>query len=62
MDEVDTKEKTAAEKHYAAMLKAQRDYWRRKNPNPKPRGRPRKVEIKEEEEKEKELEVVQKVV
>ena len=46
MDEV--KEKTSAEKHYEAMKKAQKDYWRRKNPNPKPRGRPRKVEIKEE--------------
>ena len=60
MDEVDTKEKTAAEKHYAAMLKAQRDYWRRKNPNPKPRGRPRKIIDENEnskEEKEK-LEVV----
>jgi hypothetical protein len=35
--------KTPAEKHYEAMRKAQKDYYRRKNPNPKPVGRPRKV-------------------
>jgi hypothetical protein len=41
MDEV-AREKTAAERYYASLQKAQRDYWRRKNPNPKPRGRPKK--------------------
>ena len=41
MDEV-VREKTAAERYYASLQKAQRDYWRRKNPNPKPRGRPKK--------------------
>jgi hypothetical protein len=41
MDEV-VKEKTAAERYYASLQKAQRDYWRRKNPNPRPRGRPKK--------------------
>ena len=39
----DPKQLTPAERHYEAMKKAQRDYWRRKHPNPKPRGRPRKV-------------------
>lgn len=34
---------TPAERHYEAVRKAQKDYYRRKNPNPKPRGRPRKV-------------------
>jgi hypothetical protein len=42
MDEV-VREKTAAERYYASLQKAQRDYWRRKNPNPKPRGRPKKT-------------------
>ena len=37
------KQLTPAERHYEAMKKAQREYWRRKHPNPKPRGRPRKV-------------------
>ena len=37
------KQLTPAERHYEALKKAQRDYWRRKHPNPKPRGRPRKV-------------------
>jgi hypothetical protein len=57
MDEV-VREKTAAEKHYEAMLKAQRDYYRRKNPNPKPRGRPKKPL----DENLKDGEVVQKVI
>jgi hypothetical protein len=57
MDEVN-REKTPAEKHYEAMLKAQRDYYRRKNPNPKPRGRPKKII----EENSKNDEVVQKSI
>jgi hypothetical protein len=39
---METPEKTTAEKHYANVRKAQKEYYRRKNPNPKPRGRPRK--------------------
>lgn len=39
----DPKPLSPAERHYEAMKKAQRDYWRRKHPNPKPVGRPRKV-------------------
>jgi len=46
MDEV--KVMTAAEKHYEAMKRAQREYYKRKNPNPNPRGRPKKkVEVAE---------------
>lgn len=40
---IEPKQLTPAERHYEAMKKAQREYWRRKHPNPKPRGRPRKV-------------------
>lgn len=40
---METPEKTTAEKHYANVRKAQKEYYRRKNPNPKPRGRPPKV-------------------
>jgi hypothetical protein len=36
---------TPAERHYEAMKKAQRDYWRRKHPNPRPVGRPRKLAV-----------------
>lgn len=42
-NEVVTPVLTPAEKHYAAMKRAQASYHRRKNPNPKPVGRPRKV-------------------
>jgi len=38
-----TPQQTPAERHYEAMKKAQRDYWRRKHPNPRPVGRPKKV-------------------
>jgi hypothetical protein len=34
---------TAAERHYEAVKRASRAYYRRQHPNPKPRGRPRKV-------------------
>ena len=44
METTDPKpQQTPAERHYEAMKKAQRDYWRRKHPNPRPVGRPRKV-------------------
>ncbi len=34
---------SAAERNYLSVRKAQKAYYRRKNPDPKPRGRPRKV-------------------
>jgi hypothetical protein len=34
---------SVAERYYLSMRKAQKEYYKRKNPNPKPRGRPRKV-------------------
>jgi len=41
MDDV-PKVLSAAEKHYQAILKANKEYYRRKNPEVKKRGRPRK--------------------
>lgn len=38
---------TPAERHYEALKKAQRDYWRRKHPNPRPVGRPRKAPVQQ---------------
>ena len=43
MESAEPKPMTPAEKHYEALKRAQRAYYRRKNPNPKPRGRPRKI-------------------
>ena len=34
---------TSAEKHYEAVKRANKAYYKRKNPNPRPRGRPKKV-------------------
>lgn len=34
---------SSAEKHYEAVKRANKAYYKRKNPNPKPRGRPKKV-------------------
>jgi len=34
---------TAAERHYAAVKRANKAYYNRKHPNPRPRGRPKKV-------------------
>lgn len=34
---------TPAEKHYEAVKRASRAYYRRKHPNPRPVGRPKKV-------------------
>ena len=42
METPEPKPMTAAEKHYEALKRAQKAYYRRKNPNPKPRGRPKK--------------------
>lgn len=33
---------TPAERHYAQMRQAQKNYYRRLHPNPRPRGRPPK--------------------
>jgi len=30
-------------RNYESVRRAQKAYWRRKNPNPNPRGRPKKV-------------------
>ena len=48
METQDPKPMTAAEKHYQAVLRANKAYYRRKNPNPKPRGRPKKVKEEEQ--------------
>ena len=42
MESTEPKVMTPAEKHYEAARRANKAYYRRKNPNPKPRGRPRK--------------------
>jgi spore germination cell wall hydrolase CwlJ-like protein len=36
-------ELTPAQKHYEAVKRANKNYYRRNHPNPRPRGRPRKV-------------------
>lgn len=47
METAEPKPMTPAEKHYEALKRAQRAYYRRKNPNPKPRGRPKKIKVEE---------------
>lgn len=34
---------TPAEKHYEAVKRANKAYYKRNHPNPRPRGRPKKV-------------------
>jgi hypothetical protein len=36
-------ELTPAQKHYEAVKRANKNYYRRNHPNPRPRGRPCKV-------------------
>lgn len=40
--EVTTTNLSPAERHYAQMRQAQKNYYRRLHPNPRPRGRPPK--------------------